>query len=256
MSYNATNDGTSTVDSSWVVHNGELFAKSSGGTGVTMNLKNSKDGINPRLVFKLMKKKFNFLGQVRYKKRINKLKKLVEEYEGLGHHALSNKFRNKIVEEMAFAEVTGAGIKYWIDKKEVEKNLHKVRGGHIADTDFDKYTRVIPKNILKRKKELDKYKFFSKYVIYHYWDEKLEKKKEKKEKLSSKEKSDMKDPILFGVREDQPDKLYFIADWEDEYCDLTFTDLIDELGIEDEDVKIPLLQRLFPKNAFKYVDED
>lgn len=35
-----------------------------------------------------------------------------------------------------------------------------------------------------------------------------------------------KDPILFGITERHPDRLYFIADWVDEFCDLTLGQLL------------------------------
>ncbi len=39
----------------------------------------------------------------------------------------------------------------------------------------------------------------------------------------------MKDPILFGwIKENN--RLYFIADWEDEFCDLTFDEIVDVVG--------------------------
>ncbi len=35
-----------------------------------------------------------------------------------------------------------------------------------------------------------------------------------------------KDPILFGITDRHPDRLYFIADWVDEFCDLTLSQLL------------------------------
>lgn len=47
----------------------------------------------------------------------------------------------------------------------------------------------------------------------------------------------MKDPILFGKIK-ETDKLYFIADWQDEHCDLTFDKLIDFMGKDKDETKI------------------
>ena len=152
-----------------------------------------------------------------------------------------------IKEEMAYAELSGASIDTFIDKDIIDKIKWRVKGGHISDTPFDKYTRVIPTKILKRKKVLDKMKVFSSFVVYHYYNEELEKKIEKKEPTSPSEKSAMRDPILFGTREDMPGKLFYIDSWEDEYCSLTFSDVIDVLELEEEDYKIPLLDKFFKK---------
>jgi hypothetical protein len=58
--------------------------------------------------------------------------------------------------------------------------------------------------------------------------------------MSSDEKSKMRDPILFGYIK-ETDRLYFIADWEDEYCDLTFDEIIDVVG-ENKLTKYPKLE--------------
>ena len=49
----------------------------------------------------------------------------------------------------------------------------------------------------------------------------------------------MKDPVVFGIIK-ETDKLYFVADWIDEYCDLTFRKIVDVVGRE-EISKVPSL---------------
>lgn len=214
-----------------------------GGTEVVYdtNKKNDEKGkVNPLLVFKLIKKnKFSIIGRKRYERRMERLKKLSYVLLKMSHKALGGKFLDKIREETAMAEVSGAGVKFFVMKSLIDKYKHRIKGGHIADTLFSKYTKVIPKDVLLKKMEIDKTKVFDDYVIYHYWNEKLEEKREKKEAISPSEKAAMRDPILFGIRRDMPDRLFFIADWEDEYCDLTFTDLIDRLKLDDGEVEIP-----------------
>jgi len=220
-----------------------------GGTGVKI-LKNSEGkDLNPALVFRLIKNKFNTIGDLKYKSRMKKIKALADKYLKLGHNALAEKFQKELLEEIVFAELKGAGISLYIEKSFINKYKYKVKGGHISDTKFKDYTKEIPEDILKRKKQLDKMKMFTDYVIYHYWDEKAEAKKEKKEKITPEEKARMKDPILFGIRKEMPDRLFFIGDWIDEHCDLTFADLIDVLNVEDAEIPAvgSLLSKLFKK---------
>ena len=66
---------------------------------------------------------------------------------------------------------------------------------------------------------------------------KAEKKIEKKQKMSPGEKSAMKDPVLFGFI-NECNRLYYIADWEDELCDLSFEEILDVLGKKDEEVAL------------------
>ena len=87
------------------------------------------------------------------------------------------------------------------------------------------FNRIIPEKIVQRKKEFDKLKVFDNYVVVHYDPNK------KSYKETEAEKRKRKDPILFGVIKNI-NKLYYIGDWKDEYCDLTLNDLINKFGEE------------------------
>ena len=196
-------------------------------------------GLNPNLVFRYIKKnKMSLLGKRRYETRMKKLEKLALEYMDKGHNALAEKFMNKLIQETKMSEIIGAGIKFYISKKIIDKNKYKVRDGNISDTPFDQYVNVIPDNVLKEKKRVDDINIFDDFVVYHYHCDSAEAKKEKEEPISSEEKLAMKDPILFGICYELPDTLFFIADWEDDYCDLTFSELVDNLDLEDSEVEI------------------
>ena len=81
------------------------------------------------------------------------------------------------------------------------------------------FIRVIPEKASDRKQEADALKVFDNYVILHY---DIDKKAFKEED---------KDPILFGVISGSR-KLYYIADWVDEYCNLTLEQFVDKFGEE------------------------
>ena len=54
-------------------------------------------------------------------------------------------------------------------------------------------------------------------------------------KETAYEEAKRKDPILFGVIAGS-NKLYYIADWVDEYCDLTLEKFIDTIGVKKEEL--------------------
>jgi len=85
------------------------------------------------------------------------------------------------------------------------------------------FTRVIPSDVLEIKRKVDEKKIFDNYVILHYDIAGTS------EELTKKEKEIRKDPILFGVLA-KSNKLYYIADWKDEVCDLTLETMFEELG--------------------------
>lgn len=66
------------------------------------------------------------------------------------------------------------------------------------------------------------------FVLYHPAAE-------EKKALTTADKIKAKDPIIFGVLKCQPDIFYFVADWEDEHCDLTLTKLVDDLKTLEQD---------------------
>lgn len=91
------------------------------------------------------------------------------------------------------------------------------------------YVRTIPLNVLTKKISIDELEIFDNYVILHYdpEDDGTEQTDEEKAKEAEKKR----DPILFGLIAGS-NKLYYIADWEDEYCDLKFQDVVEVLGQE------------------------
>ena len=92
------------------------------------------------------------------------------------------------------------------------------------------FTRNIPAEVVEKKEKADNSKLFDNYVILHYDPN------NKNTALTEKEIEKKKDPILFGVfRESR--KLYFVADWKDEYCNLTFDNLIDKIGADNLKIK-------------------
>lgn len=194
-------------------------------------------GIHPVLAFKYIKKKFGVLENMKIKRRLEKLEKAFYQAIDNGQEALSEKFLRELSRETRESALYAKGIKYYIERSDISRVKYKIKDGHIADTKFEDFTKIIPKNVLNEKKKYND--FFDGFVIYHYYNNEIEEKIAKKQKMSKVEIEKMKDPILFGwIKE--CDRLYFIADWEDEYCDLTFDEIVDVIG-ENKLTKYPRL---------------
>jgi hypothetical protein len=199
-------------------------------------------GVTPRLMFKLWKAKLGPVGKVTYKRRLKKIEQLVAKYQKLGHNALAEQFRRRIVEATKLAEVAGAGIKFMIDREFVDSRRFMIRKGQISRTRLDEFTRVVPDKVLKKVQAMRKLGVFDDFLVYHYWDDEVAAKLQKLQKMSQKEQeamADRKDPILFGVCNGVPEQLFFIADWDDEYCDLTFDELVKSLKVKKGDLALP-----------------
>lgn len=194
-------------------------------------------GIHPTLAFKYIKKKFGLLDGLKLKIRLARLERAFNQAVDNGQEVLGEKFLRELTREARESMIYAKGIKSYVECDDVMKVKNKIRDGHISDTKFEDFTKVIPKDVLKKKQDTDG--IFDGYVIYHYYNPEVEKKIAEKQKMTPDEVAKMKDPILFGYIK-ETNRLYFIADWEDEYCDLTFEELIDVVG-ENKLEKYPVL---------------
>jgi len=184
---------------------------------------NPEGEVSPILYFKYVKSKFKLLERMKLDRRLGDIERAFDEAVENGQNALAKKFLEALAREARESALLAKGVKFYIEESDLNKYKHRIKGGHISDTIYEDYTRVIPKHVVSRKKELEG--MFDELVIYHYWNPKAE----DTEEMEEEEKEKMRDPILFGKIK-ETNKLYFIADWKDEYCDLTFDKLIKYLG--------------------------
>ncbi len=106
------------------------------------------------------------------------------------------------------------------------------------------FSRIIPNEVLEIKLKADALKIFDNYVVLYY------DKDQKTFKETQAEINKRKDPILFGVINGVR-KLYYIADWQDEFCDLTLKQLIDKFGpdaIKANDITVNYTKKTTSKN--------
>jgi len=83
------------------------------------------------------------------------------------------------------------------------------------------FVRPIPAEVVEEKAACDADHLFDNYAVLHYDPENRGTTPEAQEKA--------RDPILFGLIEGSR-KLYFVGDWTDEQCDLTFQEIVQKLG--------------------------
>jgi hypothetical protein len=136
------------------------------------------------------------------------------------------KFKEKLTLIESEIKLRDGGFKHYVTEDNIVKFVLKSVRGLKLDYIL-KFDRVIPEDVVETKDKAEELLIFDNYVILHYDPESAE--LLKKEVQATEEK---KDPILFGLIKGS-DKLYFIDDWIDEKCDLTFSKLIKSIGTDD-----------------------
>lgn len=122
-------------------------------------------------------------------------------------------------------ELIKAGINTFVYREDIETYIDDIADDAIKIIELENYEREIPDDVVET---LGKVKglFDRFYVVYTDYS--------KKETRRVKAERREKDPILFGTFQNEEskfilDRFYYIADWVDEYCDLTLDKLVYEL---------------------------
>lgn len=126
-------------------------------------------------------------------------------------------------------ELVKRGIDCFVLKDSIEELIKLMQPKVVKVIELENYPRTIPDDISEKVAELKKLELFDNfYVLFTDYTGKVAREVEKQQIR--------KDPIIFGAFEhkidnfwDVSDRFYFIGDWEDEYCDLTLTKMVDEM---------------------------
>ena len=123
-------------------------------------------------------------------------------------------------------ELLKLGFNQFIYKDAIDAYIDQVSVKPIKITELCNYVRDVPQEIVDKVK-LTKEIFDEFFVVYTDYTSKEDRRVE----ASKRER----DPILFGVFLDRNahvcnERFYYIGDWIDEYCDLTFDRMLTDLG--------------------------
>jgi hypothetical protein len=157
----------------------------------------------------------------------NNVMKLTEKLKETHFEALQEKLQQQEKRIESETAMLSEGFPIFVEEQDVvnfSKNIsRKVKLDWIKN-----FVRLIPDEVIKEYKRAKRKKLFQNYVIMHYDPD------DKSTALTKEEEEAKKDPILFGVNSFSR-RLYFIGDWVDQYCDLTLTKLIEEIGTRPEE---------------------
>ena len=162
-----------------------------------------------------------------YRDRVSMYLKAIHNAKLVGQTALVEKLLGEMIANKYESMLYTNGCYYAIPEDRVVSFAVKTERG-INLTYLKNFTRPIPQDVIDKVGEVSEYCVFDNYVVMHY-DPMNEHREETK-----KEEAKRKDPILFGVIAGSR-KLYYIADWIDEYCDLTLEKFVEALGTDKDE---------------------
>lgn len=157
---------------------------------------------------------------------------------------------------------------YKDDIQEIIETLDKKNEKNIYFIELERFPRVIPREVQNKiKSVMDRNIFDKYYVLFTDYTKKTKKISEN----TNKDEYVRKDPIVFGTFSLESadthikymgERVYYIADWVDEYCDLTLDRLLNEVPdkvkslYSDNDIDMSLLDKLKNDEIGKFVYKD
>lgn len=152
--------------------------------------------------------------------------------------------QNYLVRKLAYAksivikerQLLEQGINIFVLREDIEEYIKKVEKKVVKVIELENYPRSIPDEVVQKLQSLKEQEIFDRYyIVFTDYTGEVEK--------TVKAEKRRKDPILFGAFEqkidgvwDIFDRFYFIADWEDEYCDLTLSKMVDTMAKKGKDI--------------------
>ena len=163
-----------------------------------------------------------------YRDRVSDYLKSIHNAVTVGQTALVEDLLRGLVtnkyESVLFAE----GLYYVVSEQQMVSFVKQCEKG-IKLEYVKNFTRPMPQDIVDKIAKINQLEVFDNYVVLYYDPD------GKIYKETAKEEAKRKDPIIFGVIAGS-EKLYYVADWVDEYCDLTLEAFIDAIGVKKDEL--------------------
>ena len=163
-----------------------------------------------------------------YKDRVSKYLTALHNATNIGQTALQEELIRGLITNRYESVLYAEGCYYAVTEEQVAKFASQCEKG-LKLSYLKNFSRPIPQDVIDKVAKMNELEVFDNYVILYYDPEGTVYKE------TAYEEAKRRDPIIFGVIAGSK-KLYYVADWIDEYCDLTLDAFVDALGIEKDDL--------------------
>ncbi len=181
--------------------------------------------IDPNEYFEIVKARKHKITDEDLSKIYDNCLRLLNKYKITGQIAGIKKLLFHLDCIEAEREIVKMGIDTFIYRDDIDEYIDNIANDTVKTIEIERYEREIPDEVVEIIEKV-KDKFDQLYIIFTDYTGRMEKQVEKERR--------QKDPILFGTFQNQStktviDRFYFLADWEDEYCDLTLDKMVNEV---------------------------
>lgn len=194
--------------------------------------KSSEIEFEPNEYFLDLKNKVTEVEFDQLKKNKDYLAYEIVKAKQLGQKNLLHKasFMWEVIEKEMVLHATG--FNKYVNRQDVTKFIDNVTPKNsVKVVELENYPRSIPHENVEDIEKAKNLGIFDVFLVMYtdYTDEEVNTPAQKEMVARNR------DPIVFGMFTEEKlklrhDKLYLITDWEDEFCNLTFSKLIDEMG--------------------------
>jgi len=184
--------------------------------------------LTPKEYFELLKSKKEEVTDARLDDIYSNALKMLEGFIITGQKDSAEKmiFHMETIEKEH--ELVKHGVTTFVYKEDVVEFVNDISDDVVKIIELENFQRALPEEAIQAVAKT-RHLFDEFFVVFTDYTGETEK-KVVKERIE-------KDPILFGVFFDEDkdiaiERFYFLADWEDEYCDLTLDKMVSEMDID------------------------
>ena len=197
-------------------------------------IRDEKAEISPAEYFNTIKGKQKDIDDEKLNEFYNNCLKLVNKYKVTGQKAALKRLMFYIECIERERKAINAGLTTYVERDDIDEYIDHVAKNVVKCIELSRFERDIPDDVVDKIAKVDGI-FDELYVFFTDYTGREERKVEKERRE--------KDPIIFGVFLDKTNRVinnrfYFIADWVDEYCDLTLDRMISEMKSNSKNMNI------------------
>lgn len=209
--------------------------------------------LNAKEFFDIIKERKNSVDHEKLKQYYENCLSLIKKFEITGQKESLEKLKFHITCMEKEMKLLDLGINTYINFSDIKKFLEKTKDKDVLFVEMSDFPREIPDEVIpyieKTKNIFNKF-----YILFtDYTDE-------TREEITKKIKKE-KDPILFGAFVNNGkeftklERFYYLADWVDEYCDLTLEKIM-SLGVKTHEFSERSLEEIKEDiNSFQKTNE-